>query len=306
MRTVPVLILAFSALAVLPAATAASLDLETRVALGDLVVPVALAGEPVPDATRLVPTSLATAGFGPMHRGEAMAPRASSSEDRGEALTEAVMPALEAAAPASAGAALLGLLAWNGGFARFAFVGLYSRIAPSALLDNAVRERVLAAIKAKPGITIKEITTTCGIGWGTAVYHLDRLEGGKFVTSEKHLTFRRFFAVGDVAAGDRLAVSVLRTATAGRLARYVLERPGSAQKEVCEGLGMGPSLAHKHLARLEEAGLVRKAREGASVRYFPQPALEGLVGARGLGVEAPAAPPAGLPETPAGGPAGFA
>lgn len=155
---------------------------------------------------------------------------------------------------------------------------LFSRIAGHRILDNDVRNRVHEAIAQNPGITIKQITETLGIGWGTAVYHLKRLETERLIVSERYRQFRRYFRNGGgIVNDDKAAFAELKNPTSQRLAAELLHRPGAAQKDLCLAVGISAPLAHKYLARLEAANLLTKQREWKTVRYFPTPRLGELL-----------------------------
>ncbi len=186
-------------------------------------------------------------------------------------------------AGAAAGLGLLAALAaYNWGALKF-FAGglcvpLFSRIQSSRLLDNEVRNRVHDAVANNPGVTIKEIAALCSIGWGTAVYHLKRLETERLIVSERQRQFRRFFKNGGRIMNDsKSAFGELKSPTSHRIAETIRESPGTCQKEVCERVGISAPLAHKYLSRLEDAGLVSAQREWRTVKYFPTPKLQDLL-----------------------------
>ena len=157
-------------------------------------------------------------------------------------------------------------------------VPLFSRIDSNRILDNDVRNKVHEAILQNPGITIKEITKVLGIGWGTAIYHLKRLETERLIVSERHRQFRRFFKNGGGIVNEaKTAYSELKNPTTHRLAAALLEHPGAAQKELCEALGISAPLAHKYLSRMEDARLLTRQREWKFVKYFPTAGLAELV-----------------------------
>ncbi len=114
-------------------------------------------------------------------------------------------------------------------------------------------------------------------GWGNTVYHLQRLEQAGFVKSEKQGHHRRFYKNGDVGPDDIEALGMLRNETPQKIARYIVQRPGSMQKDVCEELDISPSLAHKWISRMEEQNLVEAKREWRSKHYTPDERLETLV-----------------------------
>lgn len=210
---------------------------------------------------------------------------------------EAVAPVVaDAAPPALAAAGFLALLQALGvwrwlGMGAFA---LYSRLSKSELLDNEHRDRVYKLIQENPGLGLTEISERSGLGWGTTVYHLDRLERVGFVASERAGLHRCYFPVGTLPRESRKGIGALKADTTRAIATFLVQRPGATQSELCEALGMSASAASKQITKLESAGLVRREREWKTVRLHPEPTLGALVQpeARAVSVAAPVALPA--------------
>lgn len=185
----------------------------------------------------------------------------------------------EAATPA--GLAVLGAAAYAAFRWRYllsgVFAPLYSRLSDDELLENETRRELHELIEDNPGLSTQELCDEVGAGWGNTVYHLQRLEQAGFVTSEKQGHHRRFYKNGDVEQSDIEALGVLKNDNASKIARYLVDEPGSKQKEVCEALDISPSLAHKWISRLEEQDLVESEREWRSKHYEPDEKLEVLV-----------------------------
>lgn len=279
---------ALLALAALPAADALAVHAKADVAVETPAVP-ALPSAPAlpsPDAPALPelpalpesPTSLPPVRIGAGVDGEPLLAPASVRPTRESGLVHAVLPAAKTAAPPAIAAA--GLLALLQALGAFRFVGagafaLYSRLTKSNLLDNEHRDAVYKLIQAQPGLGVSEIASRSGLGWGTTVYHLDRLEREGFVASERGGLHKCYFAVGLVDRDARRAQAALKADTRRDVAQVLLARPGLTQTELCEALGMSASAASKQISKLESAGLVRREREWKTVRLFPQPALAG-------------------------------
>jgi DNA-binding MarR family transcriptional regulator len=192
---------------------------------------------------------------------------------RAQTLKSARVPdATPTGAAKAAGAALgIGLLAY------FAFP-FFSRIDGNRILDNGVRNRVFAAIEHNPGITIKEVVQSLGIGWGTAIYHLKRLETEHVVVSERNRQFRRYYKNGGgIANQNKGAFAELKNPTTQRLAAEILRSPGAAQKDLCTAAGISAPLAHKYLNRMADADLLTKQRDWKTVKYFPTSRLSELL-----------------------------
>ncbi|HEV8361018.1 MAG TPA: winged helix-turn-helix transcriptional regulator [Candidatus Thermoplasmatota archaeon] len=210
-------------------------------------------------------------------------------------------PAQESVATTAAAvggfAVVAGLLAYFWPSLKLFVAPLYTRIAPDAVLMHGARENIYRLIKAEPGIHAHEVASRLTLGWGTTVYHLKLLERNGLVVARHEGRYKRFFVTGDLHLQHQEAVAMLRNATSRAIATTVASRPGLIQKEVCEALGLSPSLASWHLQRLETAGVVRSERMGRSVRYAPGPAwveLQALAPAP-IATPAPVLPPAAGP-----------
>jgi predicted transcriptional regulator len=170
-------------------------------------------------------------------------------------------------------------VAVTAGGVALALVGfaLYSRLARSELLDNERRDEVNKLILESPGIALSDIAQRTGLGWGTTVYHLDRLERAGFVASESHAGRRCYFPVGTLPREARPMLGALQQETTRSVAQFVATRPGATQTELCEGLGLSASAASKQVSKLESAGLVRRERDWKTVRLHPGPALASML-----------------------------
>ncbi|HVM46030.1 MAG TPA: MarR family transcriptional regulator [Candidatus Thermoplasmatota archaeon] len=177
------------------------------------------------------------------------------------------LPPLETVAATTAVGGALALL----GFA------LYSRLARTELLDHERRDRVFQLVRDRPGISLSDVAQETGLAWGTAVYHLDRLERGGFVASERSGGRRCYFPVGAVPKDARVHLGTLQQETTRSVASFVVERPGATQTELAAALGMSASAASKQVSKLESVGLVRREREWKTVRLHPQPPLAALL-----------------------------
>lgn len=207
--------------------------------------------------------------------------RAGAVAKKAEEAARDLAPALEKAAPpvvATAGVLALfqAMGIWR--FLGLGAVGLYSRLAKSDLLDNAHRDRVYKLIQEAPGKGVSEIAKETGLGWGTTVYHLDRLERAGFVAAERGGLHKCYYPVGTLAKEDRKGMGALKADMTRSIAAFLVQRPGATQSELCAALGLSPSAASKQVTKLEEAGLVRREREWKTVRLLPAASLPALLG----------------------------
>lgn len=189
--------------------------------------------------------------------------------------------ALIAAGAAGAGGAGL-LLALAYFWPRLKFAGtllllpLYSRIERDSVLEHEKRDELYELIRATPGIHAHEIGEKANIGWGTTVYHLKLLENHGLVVSKKSGRYKRFFVNTGEYTKKKDVYGALRNDTAKAVADFVVNHPGTTQKDMCAALGIQPSLASWHVEKLEGVGLVKRVKDGRQVRYFAGPAWSDL------------------------------
>lgn len=182
-----------------------------------------------------------------------------------------------AAAPAGRATIGAALLLAAAAAKQLAVAGLagYARISKSEVLDHATRERMLRAITETPGLSLSEVQARFALGWGTAVYHLDRLESAGHLASERSGFAKRYYPRAALSPGERAVRAVLARPQLAKLAERVLAEPGLSQQELAHRLGITAGAATKQLAALEGAGLVQRVREGKVARVAPTAALAG-------------------------------
>ncbi|HWG91915.1 MAG TPA: winged helix-turn-helix transcriptional regulator [Candidatus Thermoplasmatota archaeon] len=175
-----------------------------------------------------------------------------------------------------AGVAGLAALAYWWPTVRFGATALmlpmYTRIGKGEVLEHDTRDFIYTLIKGSPGIHAHEISERANIGWGTTVYHLKLLESHRMVVGKRTGRYKRFFVNDGRLSSKKEAYGILRNETSNRVAQYVLQHPGCNQKDLCAVLDLKPSLVNWHMTKLEEADLVKKIKDGRTVRYFAGPA----------------------------------
>jgi predicted transcriptional regulator len=298
MRTLVFGVMLATALALVPLAAATAVHVDATVSAGGSSVTAPSPAVAAPDAPHLpasgpaapsandilqlasVHTNAADGGIG-VDAGAHASDGATGDASPGEKLVATVLPAVEKAAPPTL--ATVGVLAllnalgvWR--FAGVGAIGLYSRLTKSELLDNQHRDRVYKLIQEEPGLGVSEIAERTGLGWGTTVYHLDRLERAGFVAPERAGLHKAFFPVGTVAREARKAMGALKADTTRSIAEFLVTRPGATQTELCEALSLSPSAASKQVSKLESAGLVRRERDWKTVHLHPTDALPAMLG----------------------------
>jgi DNA-binding transcriptional ArsR family regulator len=195
-------------------------------------------------------------------RGRAVEPAGASAS--ASAAQRWIPPALQEAPPAAVAAAGGSFL--FGGLA-FALWFAFSRIEDGDLASHPLRRQALDLIAASPGASVRDVQRSLGIAWGTAVYHLGRLERAGLVAVRRVGGRSGHWPLGQAPPRDAPAP------TGQALADLVRRRPGLTQSELAELAGIGAPAACKQLRRLESAGLVLASRMGRTRVYRPAEAL---------------------------------
>lgn len=111
------------------------------------------------------------------------------------------------------------------------------------------------------------IRAEMGIGWGTTVYHLSKLKAAHMVTTMGSGNQVCYFKNGSgVSASDQKAIPLLKNPKAKAIREFLTTNPGATQKRVADMLGMSAALVSWHVARLEDAGLLERVRDGRVTR----------------------------------------
>lgn len=161
-----------------------------------------------------------------------------------------------------AGATLIAFLAW------YFLAPLYTRLPSEGVIRNAKRAAIVALVNAEPGVHMSALRERAGLGGGALAYHLAVLERTRHVVRVKNGGYVRFFPAGKLAPGDMRERATILAGSHARILERVRDRPGITQQELAMALGVSRVAVHRASARLEAAGLVRRARDGRSIRVF--------------------------------------
>ena len=181
------------------------------------------------------------------------------------------------ASGAAGGALLLGVVLYSWPILKWRFAllaaPLYARLKKDEILENPLRDDILAHVQETPGISASELGRRVECGWGTLVYHLTVLERMQLVSSAREGRHKRFFAQGRINYSDKGAVGLLANPAARTILDAIRTAPGAIQKDLSERLNLSPGTIAWHVERLAAEGLVIKEDEGRTVRYYPSERL---------------------------------
>lgn len=156
------------------------------------------------------------------------------------------------AAGATAGAVAL---AWFLARSPALLAALYTRLDPSKLLDNPTRKAIYEAVRASPGLHLREIQRRIGGAWGLVEFHVRFLKEAGFVKFVQDGRYTLVYPTAAHATGAEAAVVVPHP-----VARAVYDAVPAqgvvAFAELQQRTGLSRQLLTYHLRGLEKRGLV--------------------------------------------------
>ncbi len=154
---------------------------------------------------------------------------------------------------------------------------LFTRFERDTVLGHPRREQLYARILQEPGISLQDLGQATGLSRTAVVHHLRLLEQQHLVISRRVGRSRHYYENGGRYGHDQKeAYAILRNDRSKAVAEFIRSHPGTMQKSLCEALSIPPSIAHWHVRRLSEGGLVETIRQGRAVAYFPGAALSSV------------------------------
>lgn len=129
------------------------------------------------------------------------------------------------------------------------------------------RERILAAIRADPGLTLTELRRATRAGWGTLYHHVPGMERDGLVRVQKHRKFRVvFLSTGSHVPGER----GLPGRTRRKVAMAVAQLGAATATGLEEATGLTRRVVYHHLKALRDAGWVERTRDERSFTATPK------------------------------------
>lgn len=147
--------------------------------------------------------------------------------------------------------------------------GLRTRLTADEALDHPMRRELMDRIEAEPGVHRNELIETLDAGDGTVRHHLDKLVQLDHVVQTCGQGYACYFPTGEIDRRVMAAAPALRSGSARRILEAILDEPGLSNGEVAARTGLSPSTISHHLARLQEAELVRADTDGRALSLVP-------------------------------------
>jgi len=145
----------------------------------------------------------------------------------------------------------------------------FRRIRKKNVLENDCRRAVFHAIADAPGIDAVSLSQRLEMNINTLRYHLAKLLATDKITYHSRPgTVRYYLNQGMYTPFEQLVLHYLRAGTAGRIIRFVSERPGITRQDLAAVLGIsGPSVT-RHIQQLSAEGIIRNEPDGRANHYY--------------------------------------
>jgi predicted transcriptional regulator len=140
---------------------------------------------------------------------------------------------------------------------------LYSRIPPDELLEEERRRELIEHIRQEPGIHLRQLVRETEGGYGSTVYHLQRLEKAGFIRSRREGLYRRFYA------GQQAPDEAGKTSTRDRVLETIRQQQGIHAAEIARILDTTRQLVSYHVRKLVDDALVEKRPGKNCIHLFP-------------------------------------
>lgn len=139
---------------------------------------------------------------------------------------------------------------------------------PESVLEAPRRRAMYAAIQARPGISVGELSREVNVTGGTFLLHLRRLVAAGLVETREAGRNTFAYPVGSAPKQD----AILALEAPARIARLLVEEGPLASEEIGEALDMPVRTVRYNLRRLIAAGYVI-SKGGAPPAYAATPSL---------------------------------
>ncbi|MFP8956124.1 winged helix-turn-helix transcriptional regulator [Natrialbaceae archaeon A-CW3] len=143
----------------------------------------------------------------------------------------------------------------------------------SRLFENDRRRTIYETIYADPGLCLSAVSTESGVPLSTVRHHVRVLEDENVIQSVTVCGKQRYFPFDDDDVEER---SMLFEPAKRRVLEALAALGPSRNVELATALDCDSSTVSHHIATLEDAGFVRRERDGRSIVNELDPAIESI------------------------------
>jgi predicted transcriptional regulator len=146
---------------------------------------------------------------------------------------------------------------WSERLAGFAGLG---RQEPETVAAHPQRARIIALLRDRPGLHLRELQRQLNLSRGVADHHLRKLLQAGLISERASHGYRCFFVRGTLDRRLMEAVPALRSDGASRILSAVVSRPGQGLEDLARSTSLTSQTVAYHVRRLQAAGLLTQTR----------------------------------------------
>lgn len=147
------------------------------------------------------------------------------------------------------------------------------------VLSHPLRQKIMAALEARPFMTMSEIRASAGLGWGNGYHHLKTLERAGLIRRERigrRLLIRATSTVIDEA--EAKARAYLKSVPAAAICADIAAHPGTDVAGIAERTKITERSIYYRVRKLSELGLTVSRSRSRQFALYALPLYEKIAG----------------------------
>ncbi len=148
-------------------------------------------------------------------------------------------------------------------------MGAHKLLNKNELMDNEIRDRIMAYLSSKPGSYLGKVSRDLDIPTSTLKYHLNILRSFDLVTTVKKGRCRHYFTrerrLSDL---EKRMYAAIEHGPTRRIVEIMRANPGISQSGLVHATDLSQSTVAWHMAKLEELELIRSHRNDVKEYYL--------------------------------------
>jgi predicted transcriptional regulator len=132
--------------------------------------------------------------------------------------------------------------------------------------DNTTAQ-IFRFIQENPSCHLRKIKKELDLAMGTVQYHLDKLEKGGRITSQRQGLHKYYFVVGAFEENEKQLLEVLSNETAREILMFIIEQKYPSQSEISKHMRISSPSVSWQIKRLQDYRVIDEIKEGKFKRY---------------------------------------
>lgn len=128
-------------------------------------------------------------------------------------------------------------------------------------------DQILRFIQENPSCHLRKIKKELDLAMGTVQYHLDKLEKGGRITSQRQGLHKYYFVVGAFEENEKQLLEVLSNETAREILMFIIEQKYPSQSEISKHMRISSPSVSWQIKRLQDYRVIDEIKEGKFKRY---------------------------------------